>query len=420
MLISLVPEPIAGAADTAFVKQLGAAPAAGLAAATVLLSSVFWVFNFLGIGTQTEVAQALGRGDARRAADAAGLALALAAGLGVALALLGWPSLDAAARFMSPDAGVREATAQYVAIRLLGGPAVLLMLAGFGALRGVQDMRTPLWIALVSSGLNIGLDPLLIFGAGPLPALGIAGAAWATVASQWLGALWTLAAVRRRLGSTRHLEWRAAGALLVVGRDLFLRTGLLVLFLLLATRAATQSGAEAGAAHQGVRQVWLLTAFVLDAFAAAAQSLVAFFVGAGRVPEARRVARVACQWGSLTGLALTALMIGGEGAVAALLVPSSAQGLFAAPWLVSALAQPANGLAFVTDGIHWGTRDYRFLRNAMLVATALGALLLFAFRPRAIDPLTWIWLATAVWIGVRAGFGVARIWPGIGASPLAR
>ena len=66
VLISLIAEPLTGLADTAFVARLGATPLAALGVGTVLLSSVFWVFNFLGIGTQTEVAHALGNpGDTR-------------------------------------------------------------------------------------------------------------------------------------------------------------------------------------------------------------------------------------------------------------------------------------------------------------------------------------------------------------------
>jgi MATE family multidrug resistance protein len=419
LLISLLPEPLAGLADTIFVVRIGAAPAAALAAATALLSGVFWVFNFLGIGTQTEVGQGLGRGEPGHARDTAGLALAVAGGLGAALALVGFACLGPAARFMTRDPAVLEATTGYLGIRLLGGPAVLMMLAGFGALRGLQDMRTPLWIALVSSALNVVLDPLLIFGAGPVPHLGVVGAAWATVASQWLGAVWALVAVRRRLGVPQRLAWRDVGALFVVGGSLFLRTGLLLVFLVLATRAATRIGPDTGAAYQGVRQFWMLTAFVLDAYAAAAQSLVAWLVGAGRPAAGRRVAAVACAWGAGTGALLTAAMLAGEAAVAALLVPASARALFAPAWWVAALAQPLNGLAFVTDGIHWGTGDYFFLFLAMLAATALGALMLFAPRPPGMEPLVWIWGATVLWIGVRAAFGVARIWPGLGASPLA-
>ncbi|MBW2286212.1 MAG: MATE family efflux transporter, partial [Deltaproteobacteria bacterium] len=175
VLISLIAEPLTGLADTAFIAHLGAAPLAALGVGTVLLSSIFWVFNFLGIGTQTEVARATGSAKAEGAREAAGLALALATAIGCGIALLGWPFLDAAARFMSNDIGVQRDAIVYLQIRLLAAPAVLVTVAAFGALRGLQDMRTPLWIALGINALNLGLDPLLIFGAGPVPALGIAG-----------------------------------------------------------------------------------------------------------------------------------------------------------------------------------------------------------------------------------------------------
>ena len=196
VLLSLLAEPLTGLVDTAFVARLGAGPLAALGAAATLLSSVFWVFNFLAIGTQTEVAQAIGRGDAASARSASSLALALSASIGAALALLGWPLLDAAAALMSDEAAVRAGMVEYLGVRLLGAPAVLLTLAGFGALRGIQDMKTPLWVAATANALNALLDPLLIFGAGPLPALGLAGAGWASVAGQWAGALWAVAALR--------------------------------------------------------------------------------------------------------------------------------------------------------------------------------------------------------------------------------
>jgi MATE family multidrug resistance protein len=205
-----------------------------------------------------------------------------------------------------------------------------------------------------------------------------------------------------------------------VGRDLFLRTGLLTLFLLLATRAATRLGAEPGAAHQAVRQVWLLTALALDAWAAAAQSLVAYFLGAGLAPLARRVAAVACGWSVATGVALGALMLLGENAVADLLVPAPARVAFAGAWLVLALAQPVNALSFATDGIHWGTGDYRYLRNAMFVATAVGLALLSVFPGSGQGALTRIWLVTLVWVAVRAALGALRVWPGVGNAPLRR
>jgi MATE family multidrug resistance protein len=419
VLISLVAEPLMGLVDTAFVAQLGAAPLAGLGAAATLLSSVFWIFNFLGIGTQTEVALGAGEGRAGRERDAATLALAMSVAIGAGLALLAWPLLPRAALLMSADPEVGEAMIAYLEVRLLGAPAVLITFAGFGALRGLQDMRTPLWIAAAANAGNAALAPLLIFGAGPVPALGVAGAAWAAVVAQWAGVVWLVAEVRRRIGFAPRVPWSRAPGLLRVGRDLFLRTGLLTLFLLLATRAATRLGAEPGAAHQAVRQVWLLTALVLDAYAAAAQSLVAYFLGAGLRPLARRVAAVACGWSVGTGFALAALMLLGEDAVARLLVPEPARAVFAGAWLALALAQPLNALAFATDGVHWGTGDYRYLRNAMFTATSVGLALLAGWPGSGPDALTRIWIVTLVWVAVRAALGALRVWPGVGAAPLA-
>jgi MATE family multidrug resistance protein len=418
VLISLIAEPLTGLADTAFIARLGATPLAALGVGTVLLSSVFWVFNFLGIGTQTEVAHGLADPHDSHGRDTTGLALALALAIGVALAVVGWPCLEWAARFMSDDREIQLGAVAYLEIRLLAAPAVLVTVAAFGALRGLQDMRTPLWIAVGTNALNVALDPLLIFGVGPLPALGIAGAAWATAVAQWLGAVVAFEAVRRRLGLPPRIHWSDARGLLAVGRDLFFRTGLLLVFILLATRAATRIGVESGAAHQVIRQVWTFTALVLDAYAATAQSLIGYFLGAGRIALARRVAWIASLWAVGTGATLAGCMLLGEAAVARLLVPESARSVFAGAWLVAALAQPLNALSFATDGILWGARDYRYLRNAMFSATGLGTAGLFLQDLGASGSLEGIWLITTGWIGVRTGFGVARVWPGVGRSPL--
>jgi MATE family multidrug resistance protein len=418
VLVSLIAEPLTGLADTAFIARLGTTPLAGLGIGTAALSGIFWAFNFLGIGTQTEVAHADGTGARSRGRDASGLAMALGALIGCGLAALGFLGLEAAMDFMTDDAEIRSAAAIYLKIRLLGGPAILISMAAFGALRGLQDMRTPLAIALAQNALNIALDAVLIFGLDPIPAFGIAGAAWASVVSQWLGALWAVDAVRRRLGLPSRIHWRDAKNLLRVGRDLFFRTGSLILFIVLTTRAATLLGADEGAAHHVIRQFWILSALLLDAFGAAAQSLIGFFLGAGQHRYARRAAAIACLWGTGAGITLMIGMLVSSGSVAAAFLPVEVHAMFSAAWIACALAQPANALAFVTDGIHWGTSDYRFLRNAMIVSTAAGLVALYGIAPAGPDALTVIWIITAGWITIRTVFGMARIWPGFGSSPL--
>jgi len=420
VVVSLVAEPITGLVDTFFVARLGTEPLAALGVGTVLISSSIWAFNFLGVGTQTEVAHALGARDPLRARNACGVAIALGAVIGVLLAAALVGLLSPVVAFMGAEGAVAEEAHGYVAIRLLGAPPMLVTMAATGALRGLHDMRTPLWIAVGANAANVALDPLLIFGAGPVPALGVAGAAWATTASFWgaSGVAWWLA--RRKLGPPERVDLRQARALLVVGRDLFLRTGLLLAFLLLTTRAATRIGSDSGAAHQAIRQVWTTTALVLDAFAHVAQSLVGTALGAGQLALARRAASVAVQWSLVGGAAIGALLLTGEAAVAAALVPPEARGVFSAAWRVAALAQPINALSFATDGIHWGSRDYRYLRNAMALSFAVGAAGLLAGEWSGRESLLTVWLWTALWMAVRATAGIGRVWPGWRHAPLGR
>lgn len=417
ILVSLVAEPLTGLVDTFFVARLGAPELAALGIGVTLLSSVFWVFNFLGIGTQTEVGAAFGEGERERAGRSVTLALGLALALGTALAVGLWGLAGEGARLLGADPRTAPDAVSYVRLRALGGPAVLLTMVCFGALRGLQDMRTPLWIALGANALNAALDPVLIFGPGPLPALGTAGAAAASTLAQWLAAGVAIRQVARALPLSRRVPWRESGRLLVVGRDMVVRTGALLFFLALTTRQANRIGADAGAAHQAARTMWTFTAFLLDAYASAAQSLVAYFLAAGHRDGALRVAALGARWGLATGAVLLAAMLLGEGVVAALLVPESARGAFAEAWRWAALFQPVNALSFVTDGIHWGTGEYGFLRTGMVAASLCGMAGLW-WSARADAGLGGVWLATGLWITVRAGFGVARVWPGFGAAPL--
>lgn len=414
VFLALVAEPIAALVDTAFVKELGPGPLAAVGVGTVVMSSVFWVFAFLGQSTHTEVARRFGAGRRGDAGSLVSLAAVLAVGFGLVMCALTWTLAVPVARLMEAEGAVLEGAVAYLRIRGVGAPAVLLMTVCFGALRGLQDMRRPMWIALVVNLLNVALDALLIFGFGPVPALGVAGAAWATVIAQWVGALWALALVARSIGLTRRLHLAEAHLLLVVGFDLFFRTAMLTLFLLLSTRKATAISDEAGAAHQAIRNVWLFAALSLDAFAATAQSLVGYFRGSRRADTMRHVARVACASSLGLGLVLMTLGLLLASAVAAALVPAEARGIFHGAWWIAAVAMPLNAVSFATDGVHLGTADYRWLRNAMGLATLTGAVCLAAIDVRGEQALAWVWATTALWISVRATLGVVRVWPGSG------
>ena len=417
VLVSMIAEPLTALVDTAFISSLGVNPLAALGVGTTALSSLFWIFNFLGVGTQTEVAQVFGKGRVEQAKKIASLALALALGFGLFLILVISPISNWLAELLGASGEVQELSVTYMQIRLYGAPAVLLLMVAFGALRGLQDMRSPLWIALGVNVLNLLLDWALIFGPGPFPELGVAGSALASTISQWLGALVGILITARKIGLSTEFTLRDAQKLLKVGGDLFIRTALLNIFLAYTTRVANSISPDAGAAHQVIRQVYVFTALALDAFASTVQSLVGYFVGQDSVDWAKQVVRVGMAWSLGTGIALGALMWWGRQPLIDLMVPIASINVFLPAWAISALSQPFNSLAFLTDGAHWGTGDYKFLRNAMLAATLIGvAGIWLVVEQGKLQTLYWVWIVTAVWVLVRAGFGVLRVWPGIGNS----
>ncbi|GAB5493283.1 MAG: MATE family efflux transporter [Phototrophicaceae bacterium] len=418
VLFSLVAEPITGLVDTAFIAQLGAVPLAALGVGTVALSSIFWIFNFLGIGAQTEVAHSLGKQDRYGAVKASSLALALSVLFGAIMFVIGFPVSTTVANLLGAEGDVLLNATQYIQVRLFAAPAVLITFTGFGVLRGMQDMKTPLWIAVGVNVLNIVLDYPFIFGFGVIPAMGVAGSALATAIAQWLGVIWTLWAIGQKLGYTRDIHWNEALKLIQIGGDLFIRTGSLVLFMLFSTRVATQIGVDSGASHQAIRQVWFFSTLVMEAFAVTAQSLVGYFIGSQDIHTARKVSLYSTVWSIGTGVILAIAMLISTDLVIAVFVPTSAIAVFMPAWIIASVSQPLSAVAFVTDGIHWGTGDYRYMRNGMLISTIIAGGLLYSINPSADNAFTMVWLATVLWIFVRSIFGVIRIVPGVGKAPL--
>lgn len=419
--LSLIAEPVTGLVDTAFVARLGDAPLAALGVGTTALSTVFWIFNFLSISTQTEVAHAMGRQDTRRASEIVSLALIVGAviSLTVMIVFSIWTGVLADLLGAAPE--VRGDAITYLRVRLLGAPAVIGTLILLGALRGLQDMRNQLYVAVGVNVINIVLDGPFIMGWGPIPRMEVAGAALASTLAQWAGLLWALSLVLRRLGFVAHVDGDDLRRLFRVGGDLFIRTGMLTLFMLLATRVSNQIGPDAGAAHQAIRTVWLFFSLLLEGLAVTTQSLVGYFIGARRRELGLAAATIALRWSVGVGIGLALLMLASTPLVEALLLPDNAQAIFGIAWLIGALIQPFAGIAFVTDGIHWGTGDYTYLRNGMIMATVSGGVLLLLIDTATANTgaaFAAVWVATGVWVLVRAGVGAVRVWPGIGDSPL--
>src|SRR4029453_12197723 len=145
---------------------LGTPQLGGRAGASSVLLTLYTVFIFLAYGTTAAVSRLLGAGDQREAAHQAVQSLWLAVLVGVGVTVIGLVGADALVDLMGAEGAVRANALLYLRISLLGVPALLVVLAGTGYLRGLQDTRTPLAIAVGTGALNLVLEVALIYGAG--------------------------------------------------------------------------------------------------------------------------------------------------------------------------------------------------------------------------------------------------------------
>ncbi|WP_127479403.1 MATE family efflux transporter [Nocardioides pantholopis] len=370
--LALVAEPLFLLSDAAIVGHLGTRELAGLGVAAVVLQTVVGLCVFLAYGTTASVARRLGAGDLRGALAQGIDGIWLAVGIGTVATVLGVLLSRPLVVALGAGADVTDHAETYLRIGFLGTVPLLIMMAATGVLRGLQDTRTPLLVAVGGNGLNIVLNLLLVHGVAGFDGWGLPGSAIGSVLAQVASAAALLAVVvrgARRQGAPLRpdlpgirLAARAAVALVV--RTLTLRAALLVTTYAVTAGVAdrAEDGAVPIATHQLALTLWTFLAFVLDAIAIAAQAITGRALGAGDVPGTRALTRRMVQWGAgsgiVTGLLLAAAspllgrLFTGDDAVVDALVPVL---------LVAAVAQPVAGIVFVLDGVLIGAGDGVYL-----------------------------------------------------------
>ena len=178
---ALVAEPLFLIVDSALVGHLGVEPLAGLGIASAVLQTIVGLMVFLAYSTTPAVARRFGAGDPTRAVSVGIDGMWLALGLGAVLALAGSLSTPFLVGLFGASAAVSEQAEIYLGISMWGLPAMLVVFAATGLLRGMQDTVTPLWIAGLGFAANALLNWAFIYGFG----WGITGSALGTVAAQW-------------------------------------------------------------------------------------------------------------------------------------------------------------------------------------------------------------------------------------------
>ena len=429
IILSNISVPLLGLVDTAVIGNLGDPALLGaIAVGGMIFSFLYWGFGFLRMGTTGLVAQASGaeRDDEVKAATyrAAGIALIIA----VAILALQVPLQLLALHLVEGSQQVESGAADYFRIRIWAAPFSMLNMVVLGYFLGQQQSRIVLMIQLLMNGINIVLDLVFVIFLG----LGVAGVASATVIAEAVATMTGLYLVRRhlllsygslRVSMTLLRDLQTWLHTLAVNRDIMIRT----LCLIFAFAWFTNEGAMAGdivlASNAILMQFVSFSAFFLDGFALAGESLVGRAVGSRQAEELRRVIRHVHELGLMTAILLSTvfylcgpMMI--DGLTSSQPVRDTARQFL--PWAV--LAPVTSLWCYMLDGIFIGATCTREMRDAM-IASLLIYLGAWALASPALGN-HGLWLALHVYFLARAAclaFYLPRVYqrvPGELHSPL--
>jgi len=381
IVLSNATVPILGAVDTGVVGQLGeAAPIGAVGVGAVILSTLYWAFGFLRMGTTGLAAQARGAGDVAETGALLMRGLMLAFGAGVffilAQALVFWGAFA-----LAPASAEVEGLARaYLEIRIWGAPATIGLYAVTGWLIAVERTRAVFLLQIWMNGLNILLDLWFVLGLG----WGVEGVATATLIAEWSGLVLGLWFCRSAFAGDQWHDWarifdRARiKRMMQVNGDIMVRSVLLTLSFTTFLFIGADMGDVTLAANQVLIQFLEITAFALDGFAFSAEALVGGAVGARDPQRLRRAALVSSHWG-IGFAALLALGFWGLGPMLIDLMTTAPEvretGRTYLVWV--ALAPLISVASYMFDGIYIGATWTRDMRIAALqsVAVYVGALL---------------------------------------------
>ena len=410
IVLSNATVPILGAVDTGVVGQLGeAAPIGAVGIGAVILSTIYWIFGFLRMGTTGLAAQARGAGDEAEIGALLMRGLLLAGGAGLffilAQAMVFWGAFTLA----PASAEVEGLARQYLEIRIWGAPATIGLYAVTGWLIAMERTRGVFLLQIWMNGLNIVLDLWFVLGLG----WGVEGVAIATLIAEWSGLALGLWLCGSAFAGDQWHDWARIfdrvriKRMMQVNGDIMVRSVLLNLSFTTFLFLGADLGDVTLAANQVLIQLLQMTAFALDGFAFSAEALVGGAVGARDPARLRRAAVVSSYWGVGFSVVLAMVFWWGGPALIDLMATAPQVRETARLYLIwVALAPLISVASFMFDGIYIGATWTRDMRIAMIQAVGIYVIALVIFVPALGNH--GLWLALMVLNIARAATLAAR------------
>ncbi len=409
-MLSNATVPILGAVDVGVVGQMGeAAPIGAVGIGAIILTTVFWIFGFLRMGTVGLVGQAAGAGDDDEVSAWLTRALMVALAGGIGLILLQWPVFWAAFQMAPASTEVEDLAREYLSIRIWTAPAAISIYALTGWLIAMERTGGVFWIQLVMNGMNIILDFVFVLGFG----WGVPGVAIATVIAELSGAALALWLCRDAFARPAWRVWAQVFdrakliKMALLNTDILLRSAMLMIIFSSFVFIGARFGDVTLAANEVLIQFMYITAYAMDGFAFAAETLIARAYGRGDPARVRKSALMTGMWGMVICVA-TALVFALAGPwIIDLMAKDIDVQAAARTYLWWMVAAPLVGCAaWMLDGIFIGAARGRDMRNMMAISFVIYWAAIFVLLPVMGNHGLWAallisFIARGVTLGVR-------------------
>ncbi|MDE5844115.1 MAG: MATE family efflux transporter [Muribaculaceae bacterium] len=402
-IIANITTPLLALVDTAIVGHMGSAMfIAAIALGGSVFNMVYWLFNFLRMGTSGITAQEYGRGTSGNTSETLTRSLLIALSIGVSLIILRQPIISLAIDFMDPDPATADIALTYCHILIFGAPALLASYSFTGWFIGMQNSKATMWISLLINVTNIGASLLLVYGLK----FGIKGVAIGTLTAQWIGAIAAfIMALHNGYRFKRHegqpiFDRQKIKQFFSVNFDIFLRTICLIAVTVWFTRTGARQGTLMLSVNALLMQFFIIFSYFMDGFAFAGEALTGKSIGAG--DKSLMKLTVKHLFGFGIGLSVMFSILYTIGGDLLLNILSNEQNVLQASsdfrwWVVTV---PLAGFsAFVWDGIYIGATQTKWMLTAVFSAMVVFFVTLIITYP--VMGNHGLWLAFISYLIVR-------------------
>ena len=385
IVLSNATVPILGAVDVGVVGQMGeAAPIGAVGMGAIILTTLYWFFGFLRMGTAGLVGQANGAGDSAEVSAILTRSLMIAGAAGVGLIVLQALLFRGAFALSPASEEVETLAASYLRIRIWTAPFAIAVYALTGWLVAMERTSGVFWIQLVMNGINIFLDLWFVLGLG----WGVQGVAFATVIAESTGAVFALWYCRDAFDNVEWRNWlrvfdrEKVTRMMVLNLDILIRSAMLMAIFTSFVFIGARFGDVTLAANEVLTQFLHITAYAMDGFAFAAEALIARAIGQSNHVRVRKAARYCMFWGGVTCVFLALGFALGGGYLIDVMAKSVDVQEVARQYLWWMVLAPVTGfVAWMFDGIFIGATRGRDMRNMMAVSFVIYIVAVLALVP---------------------------------------